>query len=225
MRPKYWYLQQVNLFEGMTPDELQRLAEDIIDRSWEKREMIYTPDDELDKVYIIKEGEVTLYRVHDDKRIIIDVLKPGAVFGNIAFVKDTQHGHFAEVSQRAYLCAISKRDFLKIFQARPELAMRLLRMLAERISEYEDKIQALSLFDAKARVLQQIQHIAAKDRKSVLPPILRRKSKLTHEKLAEMTGLTRVTVTRSIHELVGDGKLAVEGREIRMIDGAGMDTV
>lgn len=69
----------------------------------DSKEFLYTPSDAVENVFILKEGEVTLYKSIEGKKIILDVLKPGAVFGNIGFDPESGESHYAEITQKAYI--------------------------------------------------------------------------------------------------------------------------
>ncbi|MBL4694107.1 Crp/Fnr family transcriptional regulator [Candidatus Gracilibacteria bacterium] len=202
---KTWYLQQIDLFEGIPDEEIMRIAEKMEERRCTKKELIYTPFEANDSVCVLKKGEVTLYYSHNGKKLIIDVLKPGSIFGNIAF-NDKNSDHFAEVTEDAYICFFSVEDFMKIIQAKPELMMRFLKIMSERISDYEKRIKS-GLFDAKEKIIQHLEIIKEKGNKGILTKLIGGKKRITHERLAQFTGLSRETVTRAINDLKKEGRI------------------
>jgi len=79
---KLWYLSRVNLFRDLPEDILTQIAETSQMRSFEKGRYISTPNDEGERIYFLKEGEVEVYESTDEgKKMIIDILKPGDIFG------------------------------------------------------------------------------------------------------------------------------------------------
>ena len=150
------------------------------------------------------------------KRVIIDILKPGSFFGNISLNPEEETTYFAEASDKVMICALSTKSFLTIVQHYPEIILRLLQMMTEKVREYEGRIKAGALFDAKEKVLDAIKVVKEKDEKDFLPRLLRKKTKITHEKLGALTGLARETVTKAIAELEQDGKIVVENRKIQL---------
>ena len=210
-RQTLWYLQQVDLFEGISDEEMMQLAGKIVERECLKKELLYTPFDEGDVIYILKKGEVTLYYSHYGKRLIIDVLKPGSIFGNIGF-KEGNNTHFAEVTADAYVCTLKVEDFLKVIKAKPELMMKLIKVMSAQLSDYEAKLKS-GLFDAKEKILDYLERKEAKENSGILNKLFGVKSKMTHEVLAQHTGLSRETVTRAIRDLKKEGVVkVVDGR-------------
>jgi len=217
-RPPIWYLQSVELFEGVSEEDMHEMVSGVIDRNYDKNEFIYTPQDKVENVYILKEGEVTLYKSQDGKRVILDILKPGAVFGNVGFDPQAHESHFAEVTQKGYVCTLPHDYFLKILQKRPDIAFRALQVLSKRLAQYEQQIRALSSLQAKDRILATIRLLNQKDEQSILPEVLRKPTKVTHEKLGNMTGLTRETVTKQLNNLAKSGLIAVDHKHIQLTD-------
>ncbi|MDP2625209.1 MAG: Crp/Fnr family transcriptional regulator [Candidatus Peregrinibacteria bacterium] len=195
----HWYLKQVDLFKGISDEEIMKIADKVIERRCRKKELLYTPFEESDMIGILKKGEVTLYYSHNGKKLVIDVLKPGSVFGNISFEKK-KSPHFAEVTQDAYMCLFKLEDFLKIAQARPEVMMRLLRMMSGQIHDYEHKLES-GLFDSKERVIRYLKAEEEKKNDNILNRLFGRKSRVTHAQIAQQTGLSRETVTRVLSDL------------------------
>jgi len=201
---KSWYLKQIYLFEGISDDEIMGIANKLIEKECQKKELIYTPFESENSVCILKKGEVTLYYSHNGKKIIIDVLKPGSIFGDISF-GEAKSDHFAEVTENALVCYMDNEDFKKNIQSKPEIMFRLVKLMSNRLMEYEKKIKG-GLFDAKEKIIHHLDLVA---QKSSLSKLLSFKSKTSHEKIAHHTGLSRETVTRAISALKKEGRIFV----------------
>ncbi len=217
-RPPLWYLKNVELFQGLSDEELGEILEGVLHNQMDAKEFVYTPEELVENVYILKEGEVTLYKTVDGKKIILDVLKPGAIFGNIGFDPESGEQHYAEVTQKAFVCTFPHNFFLQIIQKRPDVALRALKVLSKRVSQYEMQIRTLSALQARERILATIHLLNEKEQSSILPPILRTATKITHEKLGNMTGLTRETVTKQLAELEKDGMITIDKKHIELTD-------
>lgn len=197
---KHWYLQQIDLFRGIPDQEIMSIAKKMIEKKCSKKETIYMPDEINSSIYVLKKGEITLYNSHAGRRLIIEVLKPGSIFGNINFQKD-KTTHFAEASEDSYVCIFSIEDFTAILHSKPGLMMKFLQIMSERMQNYERRLKG-GLFDAKEKILQQMEIFLEENNKNnVLSKLFGKKTKMTHDHLAELTGLSRETVTRAINDL------------------------
>lgn len=218
-RPPLWYLQNIELFAGVSEDEMAELIENVVHKQYSRKQFLYTPEDRVENVYILKEGEVTLYKATSDgKRVVLDILKPGAVFGNISFDPDTGEPHYAEITEKAFICTLPHDYFLQVLARRPDIALRALTILSRRLQQYELQIRALSSLQARERIMANIRLINEKDAQSILPKVLRRPTKLTHEKLGSMTGLSRETVTKILAELKSEGMVDISGKIIQLTE-------
>jgi CRP/FNR family transcriptional regulator, cyclic AMP receptor protein len=204
-RATHWYLNQVDLFKGISDKEMMQIADKIVEKECLKKELLYTPFEENDSICILKKGEVTLYYSRNGKRLVLDVLKPGSIFGNISF-EPKKSNHFAEVTEDAYICLLPVEDFLKVVQAKPQIMIKLLQVMSNQISDYERKLEG-GLLDAKEKVLRLLQDEKKSVTTNVLNNLFGSTKKLTHSKIAEQTGLSRETVTRALSDLKKEGKL------------------
>ena len=134
---------------------------------------------------------------------------PGTLFGNIGF-HEGPLTHSAEAAPGTRICAFLSEDFQRIIAAYPIVMMRALSTLGNRLEDYERKL-ADTLVDAKEKVLNELRRYQHKRTSKFLERFIGEPSTspLTHERLAKLTGLNRVTVTRAIHDLQMEGKISV----------------
>jgi CRP/FNR family transcriptional regulator len=206
-----WYLSQIYLFEGISDMEIMRIAAKAQDQRYAACMHLYGPHDGRDRnVFILKEGEVCLYHSRDGRKTVFDVLGPGSVFGH--FLPRTEGAsHHAEALPGSRVCVLTPEDFQKVIASHPDVLMRLVQTLADRLSDYERKLE-LDTGSALERVLGELKRYSRKKRNpfSLLtaePPLA-----LSHEKLAELTGLNRVTVTRMLKLLKLRGDIDIDER-------------
>jgi len=204
---KLWYLKKIDVFKGISDDEVLKIAKKVFEKKCQKKEILYTPFESTNCIYVLKKGEVTLYHLHNGKKLIIDVISEGSIFGNFNFQKENS-SHFAEVTQSSYICIFHLEDFIKIIQSKPELMLKLLQLMSQRMNHYEERFKE-SIFDAKEKILNQLHLLRKSKKRNLLKKLMGREKKITHEKLSHYTGLTRETVTRVIQELKKEGKVHI----------------
>lgn len=217
-RPPIWYLRRVDLFADLSDEAVEELITGIYHGEYPCKHILYTPADKVEDAYILKDGEVTLYQKVKGKTIVLDILKPGSIFGNVVYNAEEGSGHFAEVTQNSFVCTLPKDFFLQLTTKHPTLALNILKTLTARLNQYQTQLKLLSVLSARERLLVTIDLLAKKDEKSILPALLRRPTKVTHEKLANMTGLTRETVTKQLQELESSGLIEVNKKHIELTE-------
>ncbi|MBD3251903.1 cyclic nucleotide-binding domain-containing protein [Candidatus Uhrbacteria bacterium] len=203
-----WYIRQLPIFEDIPKSALDELLEGVRDETYDRPTMLYTPnyapDARVRGVYLVKQGEVNLYHAREGKRFIFETIGPGGVFGNF----DPQTNaitHSAEAQAGTRTCFFTSADFVRILATYPSALFKTLGILATRIREYEKRLGERT-GDAKEKIINELRRHHERILKPTLTQLFRFEAKkLTHEKLAERTGLNRVTVTRAIRELIAEG--------------------
>lgn len=207
---RIWYIKNLDFFAGIPKEEIMRLASSAEDTRHTSRALLYSPHMQETRLFLVKEGEVSLYHTRDGKRFVFDVMGPGTLFGNVG-LQDTPLSHFAEAAEGTRICAFSSDDFQRIISAYPIVMMRALSTLGNRLEDYEKKL-AENLVDAKEKVLHEIERYGKKRAPRFLEWLSNDSTErqLTHDHLAKLTGLNRVTVTRAIHDLQLENKIRID---------------
>lgn len=207
MSHQLYCLRNVDLYASISERELIRLSEDAIEGYFAVSEVLYSPEKPPEHMYVLKEGEVELFKIVDGKKIVVETLLPGDVFGDFG-VSDIP-SHTAVVVKRAYVCRTPTHEFLHIVKHHPEIALRLIQVFAARTQEYEDRIASLYK-PAKERLFDELVSLQKKHDTSIWGKMFRIPLQLSHQRLADKTGLNRVTVTKLINELKNEGRIIIE---------------
>jgi CRP/FNR family transcriptional regulator len=151
---------------------------------------------------------------------ILTLLERGDIFGERALVGARAAVH-CEAFEDTLVCVLRREDFEDLVRRRPELALRVVRVLAERLREAEETIERLALHDVPARLAALLLRLAeaygephGDGRRLAL--------RVTHQDLAGMIGATRETVTLTLNRFREEGLIAVEDRHIIVRDPAAL---
>lgn len=201
-------------------DVIRLYGLDYVKREFSKGELIFGPYDEKDRIFAIKEGEVEIYQLSPEgRRIIIDILVPGDIFANSPLFTDShlKANDFAMARSGVVLCILKKADFIDALESMPDLAIGLIGELSRRLNEAANRIRELAVSDATTRVISGLLRFGRRMGREVNGKVII-PMKLTHEELADMTGVTRETVTRALKELRRDGIIDLDGSRHFVID-------
>jgi len=219
---KAWYLKKINLFKGMTEDEMQHLSRITFMRDYAKKEVIYFPGDKGDQVYLLKKGRVKISKISEEgKEITLVVLEPGEIFGEMALLGDSKRQTIAEVVEDVHLCIISRRDFEELIARRPDLSMKITKLIGLRVRALESKIEDLAFRDVSSRLANLLLKLAEKHGK-VQDNGIRINVKLTHYELGTLIGATRETTTMTLNEFKRDLLIDFHRRHIILQDKSGL---
>ena len=60
---KLWYLKRCDIFQGMKPEALSKMSAITSERVIQPRQIVSTPDDTTERMYILKKGKVRVYKL------------------------------------------------------------------------------------------------------------------------------------------------------------------
>ncbi len=202
-------LKRVPLFNDLSEAELARFAEVTREREYPRNSVILFEDDPGDALYIVSTGQVKVVLIGEDGReVILSVLGDGDFFGEMSLIDDEPRSAHVIAMKDSHLLVLRRDDFQAQLQQHPSVALKLLRVLVQRLRRADEKIGSLVLLDVNGRVAQLLLDLAEE---SGGPKLTR---KLTHHTIAQMIGSSRETVSRAMRELVERGLIEVSRREI-----------
>ncbi len=102
--------------------------------------VIYREGDPGNAVFVVQEGEVEILRESDGETVRLAVLRRGAIFGEMGVLRDKPRSTTVRALSETRMIALSKADFLDSFGGENSLALPLLRMLCERLSQANNHI-------------------------------------------------------------------------------------
>jgi len=215
-RTKLWYLKNVNLFHGMSDEQMRMVEERTVMREIRRKEVLYLPGDAGDRIYLLKRGVVKISTLTDDgKEIILALLRPGEVFGEESVLEDAPRDHMAEAYEDALICVITRQDFMGILRAHPEMAFKVTKLVGFRLRTLRNRVEGLLFKGAPARLAQTLLDLArdhgVKDDDGVLLPL-----RLSQQDLANLIGVTRESVNLALADFRSRGLVEMEGRSLRL---------
>jgi len=211
MQNSLWYLKNYNLFESIPEKKLTKIAGEMQLKECREECPIYHPLEIAKKIFIVKKGEVALYKQNKNgHRYIFDTLGPGSLFGHLG--GDTEsYGHHAMGRAGVCVCVFDRAQFLEILAAYPDLMLRFMQDMSAKIAEYQDALMHHHA-DAEQIILHELERLHYKRQQGFLGSIINRPLRATHQQIAEITGLNRVTVTRTMRQLREKKKISYDAK-------------
>ena len=209
-KPEIEFLKGIELFSSLTEDELREItsSRSIVIKKFRKGQTILYEEDTNEYMYIIFEGEVkAIQTTEDGKEIILAMHGSGDFFGEISLLDGKTIPARVMATKDAITAIISKRDFYSLL-GHNKVAIKMSQILCSRLRESWAKVQMLNFNNASQRVKMLLIMLSEKYGNKTDEGIIL-KIKLTHQDLAEMSGLTRETVTRVIDKLQKSGEIEV----------------
>lgn len=180
--------------------------------------MLFGVDDPPTKMFLVKTGAAKIYRYSDDgKEVMIDIPGPGSLITITPFLKSVNHVAFAETLVDSEIYWMPLNNFKSLFQEDPEMIREIVEFLARKWDEFADRVEAFVTLNSMGRLAYIILELESKygvdeEGKIHLP------FQLTHQDLANLTGMFRETVSLSIQQLKKLGAISSEKQIITILN-------
>jgi CRP/FNR family transcriptional regulator, cyclic AMP receptor protein len=210
---KLWYMQRLNMFAGLSKDEIEAMAGQLHDQVWQRRQLILEPESRADRIYLVKTGAVRVYQISAEGReLTTAILRPGQLLGTAALTGFKQQAAFAEALEpQTCVCDATAEEFLRMMSAHPMVAAKVMVALARQALRLEQQLEQLAFQEVPVRLAQVLVQLA-EDNSGELP------SRLTHESLARLISSTRETVSKTLEEFADQGLVELGYRRIQVVD-------
>ena len=183
-------------------------------------EVLYRPGAATDKVYLLRSGRVRLLDVGRGRtRSVHAILKPGDLFGEVLRAEGTVLEEIAEASGRCEVWSIESRDFRALLEARPALAVDVVRALGGRVRALQQRVLGLTRKGVPARLAETLISLAGPADGAGRDRALQG---ITQQDLADLLGASRSFVSTLINKMKRDGSLASHGRVLVLADEAAL---
>ncbi len=110
------------------------------------------------EMYVLQSGKIAITKKVRDVEKILAVLGPGEFFGEMAIISNKPRNASATVEETARVLVIDPRTFEAMIRGNAEIAVRMIKKLAERLSDADAQIETLLLADPNSRIVQRLLH-------------------------------------------------------------------
>jgi len=192
------YLKHVQLFSDLTEFELGAISGRVTLREFQKGQIILYEEDTNRYMYSVLSGAVKVFYSNEDgKESIVAFHGAGDSFGEVSLIDQQTIPATVAAIENSLVAIVGRDDFFDIVMNQPKVLQKLLMMLTGRLRQSLNQVRMLHFKDASFRVKTLFKDIAA-ERGELVEEGVSLKLRLTHQNIADMTGLTRETVTRII---------------------------
>lgn len=211
-------LSMVDILEPLSPQELDELARRAPDTYLPAGETLYASQETGEKLFILKKGRVQVYEMNPEgSEITLSVVESGAVFGEITLTGHSFRGVYVRALAPSYVCSLGLPDFEGLILRKPEVGLKLVRVLAGRLRQSELRMADLVHKEVPARLATLILTLVESEG-LVSGEGYRIATRYTHEQLGSMIGAKRVAVSRAFSHLKEAGAVEFKNRYIHIID-------
>ncbi len=149
------------------------------------------------------------------KKLDLAVLEPGTFFGEMPLLAERMRNAYAEAMEGCLLCVMSQHDIERLVLAQPQVGLRIIGVLSQRLAASEARLEDLAYRSVPARLASVLLRLGED---GLVEGI-------SHEELGDMVGAYRETVTKILNEFQAAGYLKLSRRKVQILDRPGLSTL
>jgi CRP/FNR family transcriptional regulator, cyclic AMP receptor protein len=195
-------LSNFTLFRDLNEQEIAKIVQISISRTWKKNSYVFLQGEPLDNVYFIEDGKVKIYKSDvNGREQIVSILKKGEMFPHVGFFRKGSYPANAEVLEKATLVTVPIAKFENVLIENPELCIKVFKVLGEKIVDLQNRLEEQILNNTYEQIIKLLIRLGDKHGTKNEDGTITLKNEFTNKDLANMIGTTRETVSRTLTKM------------------------
>lgn len=190
-------------FQGITEENLLPLvlAPEHVNRKYKPSDFIAMQGEVYRSIFILCNGRVRTQMVNTEgKQLTIETLKaPQLLAPAFVFSSENRFPVNIEALDKCEVLVINKNSFLEFLHQYPLVMHNFLKLVSDRTLFLSKKLNAFALQSLKSRILNYLRMHG---------------SILNQQEVAQILGVARPSLTRALSELINEGCIRMQEKEV-----------
>jgi CRP-like cAMP-binding protein len=200
-------LAECSLFRGLTAEERNVLVTRAHLRKFDAGDTIFLMDSPGDSMMAILEGNVRIsVPSPEGKEIVLAILQPGEVFGEIALLDGKGRTADARGLTACNIAILDRRDVVMFFERNPRAWPKLVEVLCDRLRRTDQHLAEMALLEIPLRLAKVLLRMLVDHEASPSSP----KIALSQRELGNIVGASRESVNKCLNEWQRRGIVRIE---------------
>lgn len=212
------FLAQTQFFQGLSPENIEALAQIAIAQTYQKNEIIFWQGDEGRGFFLIVTGRVKVFKLSPEgKEQIIHIFGAGEQFAEVPAFDGQCFPASAAAIAPTELLFFPRDAFILLLEKYPSLGMQMLASFARKLRRFTNIIENLSLKEVPGRLAAYLLYLNNSQRDHIenLQPN-QVKLDITKGQLAALLGTIPETLSRVLAKLSQEGLIEIDGAVITL---------
>lgn len=216
-------VSRVPIFQGLTREEQLRVAEFVRPVHVAKGETVYSPGQSVSRLLVMHSGQLKVsHAAANGQEQILRTVTDGDVVGERAFLTGHLPNDLVVALEDSRMCVFDHTDLSALLRDYPDVGLRMLRTLSDRLASVERLLAAITSSDVSARIAAYLLDLPGGIRDGVPTVWL----PLAKYEIASYLGTTPETLSRRLAALAASGVIELHGRrEVTILDIDGLERV
>lgn len=208
-------LTHVPLFNGLTPEEIARIARSTREIHASKGDILFHKGDPCNGFHLLVYGQIKLaFTSPQGNEKVVEILTQGQSFGEALMFMEKPYIVFSQALTDSLLLHVSKTAVFDELERDHRLGRKMLAGMAMRLHQLMNDVESYSLHSGKQRIIGYLlRELPEADQNGVKVAVTLPTNKGV---IASRLNLTQEHFSRILHELTELGLIVVEGRKIHI---------
>ncbi len=200
-------LHRTPLFAALRPAELDELLAFTAERRFPRDSSIFQRGEAGGSLMVLVQGRLRIGAVSaEGKEVTIDMIEPGGVVGELALLDGKPRSADVMAMEDSTVVVVERRDFLPFVGRNPDLLMRLLVLLCERLRRTNMALEEVALLNLPARLARVLVKLG-QEYGATEADGTRIRLRLSQKDLSTLVATTRESVNKQLRQWRADGVL------------------
>jgi DNA-binding response OmpR family regulator len=200
------------LMSAVNKTTLEDLANNSNVNTYKKRQVIYKEGNNPHYLYFILAGKVKTYKTHEDgKDLVMDLYNKGDFFGYTTLLEGGTYRETAETIEETELAMIPKKDFEELVNSNPQIAKKLVGLLAKNVVEKEKQLLGIAYNTLRKKVAEALVSLYKKYHDGKKEPFL---IDISRDELATIAGTATESLIRTLSDFRGENLIEIKSGKV-----------
>jgi CRP-like cAMP-binding protein len=191
-------LLRSRIFDGLTETERDRWLARAAATTLQRGQVVARQGDPAHHLYVLETGFLKILQLTaDGTEVILRFIVPGEPFGGVVALGNATYPVTAVVVQPSVLCSWTREVVAELLAQTPQVRVNIMKEMATHMAEALTRVRELTTERVGQRLAQALLRLARQCGQTGPDGVLITQS-LTRQELADLTGATLYTVSRTL---------------------------
>jgi len=177
--------------------------------------VLFKDGDAGKQMFVIQKGKIKISKQVGDQEKTLANLTAGEFFGEMAILNNEPRTATATVEEDSVVLVIDTKTFESMIRGNAEIALRMIKKLAERLKEADEQIENLLIKDNNSKVISTLAKMGENEGTQTEDGVV---VKATTKNLSLKTGLDKDTISEILNKVIKAKLITVQSDSIIISD-------
>jgi CRP-like cAMP-binding protein len=198
------------IFSSLEPDKRAELYKHCRRMQYPANQVIIRKGDPAAHIFFFIRGMAEMSVLSEDgRKLVLSVIKPGDVFGELARVDALEWSADLVTREASEVLVLDQEDIVPFLARYPEVSLDMISILTERVRKLSQMLEDMTFLEGAARLAKRLVDLAREFGRPIAGGI-RIELQLSQQQLGHMVGMSRESMNRHLRQWREDGLIRID---------------